>query len=880
MVPAVALIYFSFYFVSIKYKEMNKTSDLLYASKITKISTDLIHSLQIERGLSAGFIAVEDKKPYLKKLLKRRGMSDTVYKTFLSVIKPLDMADYKKKTIFYKNINYITTILKEWHDIANIRNLVTKSSIDFKEEIAYYSNIIKNLMDIVYTLSSPYSNYNGNSMDVYTLQNLEENAGLERAYIYNSILSRNYSVKRVKDILRLIANQENYKSNFLKNATITDLSFYNRFITNEAEKDINLYRKLFFDKKLKEKDAIRWFGTSTNRIDQYHRLSTKIIKNYLQNVKNIHQNAKNALITTFILWFLAIVAFLILVKFLKQLLENEEKMMEELRIASYAFNSHEAMTITDPNGVIIKVNKAFTKITGYEPKEVIGKNPKVLKSFKHPEEFYKEMWRALHTKGYWSDEIYNKRKNGEIFIERLSITAIKNEKGITTHYIAHFFDISELKKARDEALHQAKHDYLTKLPNRSYLIEKLKEEFIRAKRHNFLDAFLFIDLDKFKAVNDNYGHLIGDNLLISATKRLKTCVREDDYVARISGDEFCILLVDLGRDIQKASEISQDIAEKILKELRKPYLIDKNEILIGASIGIKIFPKDNDDIDEVVKSADIAMYEAKKDKQKKIFFYDKLIGEKIQKLSMLKKEIEEAFKNNQFIFYFQPKVDSKNMEIAGAEVLVRWQHPIEGIVYPGAFIDIIKSMNKISLITYLAIENACRYIKNSDKSYKGTFSINITANELLSPAFIEKAMSIINSFNINPSYIEFEILEDELIKNFDTVIENMKKLKEYGIKFSIDDFGSGYSSIRYLQKLPVDKLKIDRYFIANYNEKSNQELIKMVANIAKTFGLDLVVEGIEKKEQLDFLNSIGVYKVQGFYFSRAIEAKEFANLQL
>ncbi len=549
LLPAIALVYFSFYFISMKYKELNMTSHLLFSSKMTKSISIFVHNLQLERGLSAGYIVAANKKAYRNKLFHQQKLTDKAYVEFVSKIHfYLNNKKRVNQLSFAKNKPKIKEIFKKLHYLQETRISVLNSSIDFKQEIDYYSYINTRLIEIIRILSSPFSNYNGNSIDIYKLQCLEESAGLERAYIYNLLLSKKSISKESEKVLNLIASQENFLKEFFADASLEDLSLYNNTVTVRAQKNVEKLREEFFKGELKSSDAKKWFSTSSKRIDEFNHLSIKIIDVYLHNVSKIHDDARNALFITLFLWILAIASFVFLIYILNKLIDSEAKLIENLRIASYAFDAHEAMTITDPNGRILRVNKAFTRITGYDAQEVIGKNPRVLKSYKHPEEFYEKMWRDLHTKGYWSSDIYNKRKNDEIYMERLSITAIKNKKGITTHFIAQFLDVSELKKAQEDAAYQAKHDSLTRLPNRSSMIEKLQEELIRAKRHNFLNAFLFIDLDIFKSINDNYGHMIGDKLLVNVAKRFKNSIREEDYISRISGDEFCIILLDLGSD--------------------------------------------------------------------------------------------------------------------------------------------------------------------------------------------------------------------------------------------------------------------------------------------------------------------------------------------
>jgi len=334
----------------------------------------------------------------------------------------------------------------------------------------------------------------------------------------------------------------------------------------------------------------------------------------------------------------------------------------------------------------------------------------------------------------------------------------------------------------------------------------------------------------------------------------------------------------LGADEEKASIYIKDICNKILTNLTKPFFIDEHKIKISASIGIKMFPQGHEDINAVINKADAAMYKAKNRGRSQCIFYNKVIEHKIKEIALLEDEIKEGFKENQFKFYFQPKVSIDMKTILGAELLVRWQHPIKGLLYPSSFLQVLKDMGALPKLTVLALKNACDFVKENKNGLEGTFSINVNSFELISDSFVEDTKEIILSSGIEPSFIELEILENEFIKDFDVIIANIHKLKKFGVKFSIDDFGTGYSSISYLKKLPVDTLKIDKYFIQNIDDDSNKELVKMVINIAKIFNLSIVIEGVEEKSQLDFIVQNGASQFQGFYFSKAIDVLEFKTM--
>ena len=621
LIPAIAMLYLTFYFVNIKYDELQNASSYKFFSKMTEVTSDFIHAIQIERGLSVGFIVVKREESYKNKLLEQQKMTDKAYQKFMHYFAlQKEDANTINQLVLFKNETKIKKILQKLHYLQEMRNSVINKSINFTKIIQYYSSIDNELMQIIYTLTTSISKNDTDPNGIYRLEELKEYTGLERAYIYNQLLSNKLNNNRLIEIKSLINKEKETQKEFLSNASVTYLKLYNDTINEKLQIRLKNERALFFEGKLDSKDALNWFQISTDRINNLEKLSRAILSSYSQTMDYIVHESKRFMLITLLLWLFSIMAFLLLIYILNRLIDKEAKLMEDLRVSAYAFDAHEAMTITDPNGIIIKVNKAFSEITGYAKDEVIGKNPRVLKSFKHPEDFYKNMWLELHTKGRWSGEIYNKRKNGEIYMEKLSITAIKDKNNITTHYIAQFLDISNMQKAQEKIHYHASHDFLTGVNNRKSLMEKLQEEFARAKRHDFFDAFLFIDLDGFKSVNDSYGHKIGDSVLINVCRRLESCIREEDYIARLGGDEFCVILVDVNKNEEIAKEDTKKITEKVLLSISKLIDLEQHNIQISASIGIKLFPDGVHDINDIINKADMAMYQAKEKGKNRFVF--------------------------------------------------------------------------------------------------------------------------------------------------------------------------------------------------------------------------------------------------------------------
>ncbi len=562
--------------------------------------------------------------------------------------------------------------------------------------------------------------------------------------------------------------------------------------------------------------------------------------------------------------------------------EKEKILQQELKITSKAFDAHEAITISDAQGNIIKVNKAFTKITGYKPEEVIGNNPRILKSGKHGKEFYEKMWKDLTSKGYWHDEIYNKRKNGEIYPEILSISAIRDDKGVITNFIAHFFDISNIKEVQKSLEDKIKYDQLTHILNRQSMFEKLKEIFYQNQRVGEYSGFLFMDLDNFKFINDYYGHDVGDKILIKVAKILKDIAKEGDIVARIGGDEFAFISNRLGSYKDIAIKKSSILAEKIVDIFSNPINIDDNyNINITFSIGIKLFPDSEKDYKEVMIDADIAMYNAKKEGKRQFSFFNSRLELESKRFLVLKNEFEEGLEEGQIVVHYQPKIYTKDNTIAGFEALAAWNHPTKGLIFADNFLYVTQN-NKLSIDFHKYIlKKVCTQVKQWQDKYSDfdlKISLNISGELFYNKHFVDNTMDIITKSGVDPRSLDFEILEDIFLKNKEQVIAIINEFKSKGITFSLDDFGTGFSSISSLHLLPIDNLKIDKTFILHLFEGKNKEIVKLSIDIAKVYGIDVVAEGVEDKESLDFIKEQGCKYYQGYYFSKSLPTNEAEDL--
>ena len=546
---------------------------------------------------------------------------------------------------------------------------------------------------------------------------------------------------------------------------------------------------------------------------------------------------------------------------------------EELQIYANAFeNSGEAILIADNANRIINVNTAFTRQTGFDPEDVIGQDPKILSSGKTPLSTYQELWQSLQDNSFWQGELWDRKKNGEIYPKWIAISAIRDKPGNLLFYIASFSDISERKESEARIEHLAHHDILTGLHNRFNLETHLEQAIVSSCREQQHLAVLFIDLDRFKDINDSLGHHIGDQLLVEVAERLKTCTRESDIVARIGGDEFVIVLTGM-KDNSQAAVIS----EKILSKISRPFYINGNELITSPSIGISIFPNDGESVDELLRTADVAMYHAKEHGRNTYHYFTESMFVEANKRIKIERELRAALKNDQLSIHYQPQISATELKIISMEALVRWQHPEQGFILPETFIPIAEDAGIIHEIGQWAINEVCRQIVAwESEGFSGyRVAINLSTKQLQSTSLTEEIKSIMQKHQVDGYKLELEITETAAMSNPELAVQQLQALRDLGIRISIDDFGTGYSSLAYLKRLPIHTLKLDKSFVRDIEIDPNDAAICIATvALAHNLGLTVVAEGVETEIQRDYLIQHGCDYLQGFYFSKPLPASE------
>jgi diguanylate cyclase (GGDEF)-like protein/PAS domain S-box-containing protein len=547
---------------------------------------------------------------------------------------------------------------------------------------------------------------------------------------------------------------------------------------------------------------------------------------------------------------------------------------QTLTLAASVFKaSREGIIITDENNLIISMNPAATELSGFTLDEVRGKNPRIFKSERHDKQFYESMWKSIHENGFWHGEIWSLCKDGSEQARSLFISVVRNNEGKIVHHIGQFIDISERMRKDEQILRQAYFDPLTDLPNRRLLADRMHQSLASSGRSGRYGALMSLDMDKFKVLNDKHGHSIGDMFLIEVAKRITACMREGDTVARMGGDEFLIVLTELSGDQREASIKAEQIAEKIRHELSRPYKLEKISYRSGVSIGIVLFQGTQCPIEKLLANVDAAMYQAKAKGRNRCCFFDSTIQHLMEQRDEIESALRDALEQHELRLYFQLQVNDAGRSI-GAEALLRWMHPMRGLIAPIEFIGIAEETEQIVAIGDWVLETACNQLvdwQNGSPFGQLTMAVNVSARQFTDPEFINKIHALIHKTGVRPSRLKFEITESLVLHEIDDCIRKMNELKDIGIKISIDDFGSGYSSLSYISRLPIDQIKIDQSFVRGIsNELSSDAIVRAIISMANSLGLEVIAEGVETYAQRDFLRMRGCNLYQGFLFAKPV----------
>lgn len=561
----------------------------------------------------------------------------------------------------------------------------------------------------------------------------------------------------------------------------------------------------------------------------------------------------------------------------KEDITKKKEIEDQLILAAAVFDTAaEGIMVCNGDKIIEAVNPSFCEITGYSTEEIIGQQPSLLKSGYHDEAFYQIMHNRLALYGHWEGEIWNKRKNGDVYPQWLSIKAVKGDNGEVLHYISLVSDITVRKQNEERILYQANYDALTNLPNRSLFKDRLRQAIRGAERTGTQIALMFIDLDRFKHVNDTLGHACGDLLLQEAARRLSALVRKSDTVARLGGDEFTVIISDLA-DFR----LIESLVEKMLKRLSAPYDLDNNRAYVSASIGITIFPTDATNMEDLLKNADAAMYQAKEGGRNLSHFFTKKMNDQARERRQLEMALHQALDREEFVLHYQPIIDAETGELISSECLLRWHQPEHGNVYPDTFIPLAEDTGLILPIGQWVLKKACYEAKiwQGYSDHPPKISVNMSSKQFQRTNVVNLVKETLEETQLRPEQLTLEITESLLIEDDSQIMEQLYGLRDLGVGLSIDDFGTGYSSLSYLRRFPITTLKIDRAFIKDLTDTEEASgLVFAILSMANSLKLHVVAEGVETKEQLDRLKEGGCEFIQGYYYSPPLPVEAFRSI--
>ncbi|WP_027368113.1 putative bifunctional diguanylate cyclase/phosphodiesterase [Desulfocurvibacter africanus] len=539
-------------------------------------------------------------------------------------------------------------------------------------------------------------------------------------------------------------------------------------------------------------------------------------------------------------------------------------------------NAIEGITVTDSHARILFVNPAFSKITGYTAEEALGQTPSILKSHLHDHAFYKAMWQALINHGQWEGEIWNRRKNGEVYPEWLSISSVRDGQGKLQRYVAVFHDITEIKASQEKVRHQAHHDVLTGLPNRLLLKDRLATSLTHMARSGQKVALLFMDVDNFKHINDSLGHPLGDLLLQAVAARLKEVMRDDDTVARLGGDEFVILVEAL-----ESENLAIATAMRLLEAFRVPFHIKGHALTVTPSVGIALYPDDGDDAETLIKNADMAMYRAKEKGRNTFQLYTSALNERAVRRMTMEGELRKALERGDIQPWFQPRVGLRNGSVVGSEALARWIKPDGTVISPGEFIPLAEETGLILPLGEQILEQACRRVRAfQDAGFPEQYvSVNLSPRQFRQKDLVGMVERVLQRTGFDSRLLELEITESSLVQDIDQTMATLRRLREMGLAVAIDDFGTGYSSLAYLKHFPLGALKIDQSFIRGIpTDPSDIAITTTIISMAQSLNLKVIAEGVETLQQLNFILGLRCDEYQGYYFSKPLPPEAYLEL--
>lgn len=849
----------------------NETRSLIEFSKSV---ADFVHESQKERGMSAAYLGSGGADVFASRLREQRRLSDEKFAELMRRV-----GDLKRYKGYGGLEGSIDSALQKKKQLAQMRTQVGDLNVSAAGEIDFFTALNTDFLGLIplAAKAAPTREIALRLYDSATALECKEKAGIERATLAHVFAAKEFLPGMYERAVSIHGVHEACMHSLQMRASTIESEIFKSTI----EKKPFLDARRYYDQAMHGNFSIGaavWFDTMSAKIDLLKEMNEQFNRFLSADLDRLENSTLQQhwifLIGSFLFAFIMLVSTILILRKLSHTLTD-------LRISSAVFESHEGVVVTDRNGFIVRVNPAFETITGYVEAEVIGHIPSFLQSQREDEPFNTSLWETLVQNGHWAGEVINRRKNGEFYPEGLSVTALKDEDGNITHFVAIFSDIT-LKKESEEKIHQlAFYDPLTGLPNRRLFIDRLEHALIKSNRIRTYGVLAFIDLDNFKIVNDTKGHLIGDELLIQASERLLQMIRLEDTVARLGGDEFVIMAEEFGTTRDEAMYYATLIAEKIIRILREPFEIGGEQFYLSGSVGMALFFDHEKTVNEILAQADTAMYSAKNAGRNTYRFFDADLQDALLKRIDLEKSLYLALERHEFELFYQLQYNDQ-ADICGVEALIRWHHPAKGLISPVEFIPIAEESNLIVLMGNWILTEACRTLRewSADPKLKDKMiSVNISSKQFLAESFVPSVINAIEEFGVQPHLLRLELTESLLANEIETIHRVMNALRAYGITFSLDDFGTGYSSLSYLKQFAFDEIKIDKSFVRDiHNNRNDSSLIKAIIAMGHALEMEVIAEGVETQEQCQLLREMECHRYQGFYFARPLPKEELKPL--
>ncbi|SDI98849.1 EAL domain-containing protein [Billgrantia gudaonensis] len=888
--PLAALFWLAFSGAIERQKLAVNMAELESLTRLAVEAGELVHVLQVERGMSAGLLGSAGRH-FSERIVAARDSVDRQVARFIEHLEavdidalstqsrlmertsryalPQDMPQAESRYLsFLRDLESVTALFQ---DVDALRQRTDALTITSQDAVSHYTRITRELNVLVGRLThlTDEGTINRRLGAYHALLMAKELAGLERATLSDALAENALSPAMYRRTVELVGQQAAYLTTF---NGLADTSPRERLFSALSQPELQPLNA-FRERLLEQPGSVssgpapeQWFTWQTAKIETIKAVEDGLANDILATAQRLQEKARIDLAKYLAVTLLVALAtvglsFLIL-----------RHIQARLTLAANVFqHTQDGITVTDPSATILDLNDAFTRITGYSRDEAIGKNPRILQSGRQDDAFYRALWQQLTSSGSWQGEIWNRRKNGEVYAELLTINAVHDERGKLQNYVAVFSDITDRASEHQRQLeHSAYHDPLTGLPNRMLLSDRLQHAIATSRRTDKELVVVAIDLDDFKTLNESHGHALGDRVLELLAKRLHAALRDGDTLARLGGDEFVVVIEELGT-VQEAETVLQ----RLQQETSSPLCIGDVTVRCSASFGATAFPEDGVDADTLLRHAHQALHQAKLNGRQRLQWFDPQQERHQAALSRLVQRLETALANHELQLHYQPKVDLSSGRLIGAEALLRWQDPRRGMVPPGEFLPTIEQHPISITIGHWVIETALEQIERWHRQgLTLTVSVNISALQLQQPNFVASLRRHLARHPTLPTNgLELEILESAAIGDIQRAGEVIRECRALGVGVSLDDFGTGYAALEYLKYLPAERLKIDRTFIRDMLEdRGDQAIVKGIIGLAKAFDFRVIAEGVETEAQGCRLIELGCPEAQGFGIARPMPA--------